>query len=76
MANNQFSFDINCANVSISPNSSRSVTVTLEDVEKTDVMDLFDTQEFIDHFGEDVVIDQLDNTKLESWAESNGYVKE
>lgn len=71
-----FSFDVNCPELKISANSGRNVTVTLDDVEKKDILDLFDIQEFIDHFGEDNVIDQLGNRKLEAWAESNGYTKE
>jgi len=71
-----FSFDVNCKNASISPNGNSSVTITLEDVDKSDVLGLFDIPEFLDHFGEDDVIGQLDNRKLEAWAERSGYVKE
>lgn len=76
MARDYFSFDLNCKNASISPNGNSSVTLTLEDVDKTDVLDLFDIPECLDYFGEDEVIGQIDNRKLEAWAEANGYVKE
>jgi hypothetical protein len=71
-----FSFDINCEDASISPNGNRSVTITLGEVQKSDVMDLFDIPEFLNHFGQDDVIAQIDEDKLEKWAESNGYTKE
>lgn len=71
-----FSFDLNCTSATISPNGNRTVTVTLEDVEKSDVMDLFDAVDFLDHFGENTVIENIDTDKLDSWAQSNGYTKE
>lgn len=59
MAKQLFSFDINCQNVAISPNGGGSVTVSLDNVDKTDVFDLFDVQETIDHFGMKEVLDQI-----------------
>lgn len=60
----------------ISPNGNRLVSVNMDDVEKSDVMDLFDVGEFLDHFGQDDVIGEIDTDKLQAWAESNGYTKE
>lgn len=73
---NTISFDINCGGASLSANTSRTVSITIEDAEKSDVMDLFDIQEFIDHFGEKDVISYIDNNTLSKWAEENGYTKE
>lgn len=73
---NTFNVELNCTNVTVSPNGNRTVTVNMEDVEKSDVMDLFDAVEFLDHFGQDTVIGEIDTDKLEAWAESNGYVKQ
>jgi hypothetical protein len=47
----KFSFDLNCYNVMVNANSGRQVTATLDDVEISDVLNLFDCVEVVDHFG-------------------------
>ena len=54
-----FSFDMNCKSGLISPNGNNSVTITIEDCDKDDVLGMFDIQEFIDHFGLKGVLDQI-----------------
>lgn len=76
MARDTFTFDLNCRNASISPNGNSSVTLTLEDVDKSDVLDLFDIPEAVDHFGSKEIIAYLDESELEKWAEEHGYSKE
>ena len=55
----KFSFDLNCYNVMVNANSGRVVTVTLDDVEKSDVLDLFDCAEAVDHFSIKDLLDHI-----------------
>lgn len=71
-----FSFDVNCTGLSVNTNNHRLVTVTLDDVEKEDILTLFDVPEFIEHYGDKEVIGYIDQKYLDEWAESNGYTKE
>lgn len=59
MARDLFSFDINCANVTVNANNGNSVTATIDDAEKGDILDLFDAQEMIDHIGVKDMLDQI-----------------
>jgi hypothetical protein len=55
----KFSFDLNCTNAAVSPNGSSSVTVTLEDVDKSDLYDLFEIDDFIRYYGVDKVLNEI-----------------
>lgn len=59
MATNKISFDINCDNVMVNANNGSSVTATIDGAERSDLFDLFDVQEAIDHFGERDILDQI-----------------
>lgn len=69
MASTTISFDINCKNVSVSPNGSNSVTVSLEDVPQLDLIDLLEIGKNYDP--EDI----FSKSDLEEWATDNGFEK-
>ena len=63
MNNRDVSFDINCKNVGISPNGYNSITVTIEDCDKIDIIDLvkdiLSIDEVVDNFDEEIILDKI-----------------
>lgn len=55
----RISFDLDCEVVSITPNRGNLITVSLQEVDPSDLFDLFDAQEAIDHFGQKHILDQI-----------------
>lgn len=61
--NKQVSFDINCKNGLISPNNGNSVTLTIEDCDRDDLIeiakDCTSIGEIIDSIGESEVLEHI-----------------
>lgn len=79
---NQISFDINCKNASISPNGNSSVTITIVDCDKSDlietvrdtcsikeIIDYLDESEVLDFIGVDAVKKYFELTEIDTDAE-------
>lgn len=56
---NTISFDISVPSASIEPNGFSKVTVSLNDVEKKDLLDLFSADEAVDHFDKSDLLDHI-----------------
>lgn len=69
MASVTISFDINCENVGVSPNGNNSVTVLLEGVSQSDLLDVLEVSKNYDP--EDI----FSKSDLEDWATENGFEK-
>ena len=57
--------------VTISPETNKTVTVSIEDVKQSDVLDYFDAEDIVKHFGADALLKEIgeqaavDHFKLE-----------
>ena len=57
--------ELNCENAKLTPGSYRYVTVELEGVEKSDILDNFNIEDILKHFSSEDILDEigLDNVK-------------
>lgn len=71
MNNNEISFDINCKNAGISPNNGSSVTITIDDCDKNDlieiVKDCTSLADIIDALDESEVLDYIGVSKVKEY---------
>lgn len=79
--NNQISFDINCKNAGLSPNGNSSITISVEDCDKSDlietvrdacsireIMDYLDESEVLEFIGVDSVKKYFELTEIDTDA--------
>lgn len=56
----EISFDLNCTNAGVSPNGRDSVTVSLQDVDITDIIELIGIEDLIRYHGVDSFLKEID----------------
>jgi hypothetical protein len=67
---------INCANVTISPNGGRAISVSLDEPDVDGMLGDVDKDELTEYVGRSFdPEDVFSETQLDKWAEANGYVK-
>lgn len=73
MKRQQISFDINCKHVSVSPNGNNSVTVTIEDCDNDELLDitidLISSADLIDSLDESEILDHIVVDKVKKYFE-------
>lgn len=71
MKRQEISFDINCKHASVSPNGNSSVTVTIEDCDNDDMleitMDLISSVDLIDALDESEILDHIGVDKVKKY---------
>lgn len=59
MQNRIVDLKLDCDEVQVTNGGSRTVTISLENVQKSDVLDNFDLDDITWHFGEDKILDHI-----------------
>lgn len=71
MNNNEVSFDINCRNACINPNNGNSVTITIDDCDKNDLIEIVKDRtslaDIIDALDESEVLDYIGVSKVKEY---------
>lgn len=67
---------VNCANVTISPNGGRAISVSLDEPDVDGILGDIDKDDLTEYVERNFEVDAVfSETDLEKWAEANGYVK-